>query len=245
MGERLQGKKALITGASSGIGKAIAFLFARQGADLCLVARNTKALADVASQCRYFGVVALDIGADITDQGQVEEMARKSIDSFKRIDILINNAGYGKYGPFMEVPIAEWDRMWMINVRGTVLVTRAIIPHMIGAKKGHVVNMSSIHGIITSGNASAYCATKFAVTGFSEALARELWKEGIKVSTICPGGVLTPFLGIPTNEKNQEFMEPEEVAKVVLDVVTAPGKALVMQVILMPKARPFVQQEIK
>jgi 3-oxoacyl-[acyl-carrier protein] reductase len=172
-------------------------------------------------------------------------MARESIASFKRIDILINNAGYGKYGPFTSIPIDEWDRMWRVNVRGTVLVTKAILPSMIAAKGGHIVNISSIHGIHTSANASAYCATKFAVTGLTEALAKELWKDGIKVSAVCPGGVLTPFLGVPPEEKNQEFLEPEEVAQVVLDVVMAPGKALVMKVVVAPRTRPFVIQEIK
>lgn len=127
----------------------------------------------------------------------------------------------------------------MSPLSGTVLVTRAVVPSMIVAKNGHIVNISSIHGIHTSGNASAYCATKFAVTGLSESLAKELWGEGITVSTVCPGGVLTSFPGIPPRQKNQEFVEPEEVAVVVLDVVTAPGKALTMQVIVVAKTRPF------
>jgi 3-oxoacyl-[acyl-carrier protein] reductase len=134
--------------------------------------------------------------------------------------------------------------MWMINVRGLVLVIQAIIPHMIARQMGHIVNISSIHGIHTSANASAYCATKFAVTGLSEALSKELWKDGIKVSAVCPGGVLTPFLGIAPEQKNQEYLEPEEVARVVLDVVTAPGKALIMKVVIAPKTRPFIVQEI-
>jgi len=242
---QLEGKKVLITGANSGIGEATALLFAKEGADLCLVARRAEELSKVATQCRAFGVVALHIATDISDKKQVERMTKESIRVFKNIDILINNAGYGRYGPFTTTPIEEWDRMWRVNVRGTVLVTQAIIPSMIAMKNGHIVNISSIHGIHTSANASAYCATKFAITGLTEALAKELWKDGIKVSAICPGGVLTPFLGIPPKEKNQEFLEPEEIAKVVLDVVTAPGKALIMKVVIAPKTRPFVVQEIK
>lgn len=245
MNKQLEGKRVLITGASSGIGKAIALLFAKEGAELSLVGRRSEELAKVANQCKSFGVKALDIKADITDKEQVERMARETITILKGIDILINNAGYGKYGPFTSIPIEEWDRMWSVNVRGTVLVIQAIIPSMIAAQKGHIVNISSIHGIHTSANASAYCATKFAVTGLTEALSKELWKDGIKVSTICPGGVLTPFSGIPAEEKNQEFLEPEEVARVVLDVVTAPGKALVTKVVITPKTRPFIVQEIK
>jgi len=245
MTSKLKGKKVLITGASSGIGKAIALLFAQEGADLCLVARRREELSQVANTCRGNGVNALEVIADITDQRQVEKIARECISAFNKIHILINNAGYGKYGPFTATPIEEWDRMWMVNVRGTVLVTQAIVPSMIDCKNGHIVNISSMHGIYTSGNASAYCATKYAITGFSEALSKELWKEGIKVSNICPGGVLTPFLGIQPEEKNQEFLEPEEVAMVVLDVITAPGKALIMQVVVAPKNRPFVVQEVK
>jgi 3-oxoacyl-[acyl-carrier protein] reductase len=245
LSKQLEGKKVLITGANSGIGEAIALLFAKEGADLCLVARRAEELLRVATHCRALGVAALHITTDISDEKQVERMRKESIRAFKKIDILINNAGYGRYGPFTTTPIEEWDRMWRVNVRGTVLVTQAIIPSMIAMKNGHIVNISSIHGIHTSANASAYCATKFAITGLTEALAKELWKDGIKVSAICPGGVLTPFLGIPPKEKNQEFLEPEEIAKVVLDVVTAPGKALIMKVVIAPKTRPFVVQEIK
>jgi short-subunit dehydrogenase len=245
MNKQLYGKNVLITGASSGIGKAIALLFAKEGADLCLVARRGEELSKVAKQCRAFGVTVLNIPADITDELQVKRTAQESLASFKKIDILINNAGYGKYGPFATTPIDEWDRMWMVNVRGVVLVTQAILPSMIAAESGHIVNISSIHGIHTSANASAYCATKFAVTALTEVLAKELWKDGIKVSTVCPGGVLTPFLGVPPGEKNQEFLEPEEVAQVVLDVVTVSGKALIMKVVVAPKTRPFIIQEIK
>jgi 3-oxoacyl-[acyl-carrier protein] reductase len=245
MSKQLKGKKVLITGASSGIGKAIALLFAREGADLCLVARREKELSKIGKQCRAYGVKVLNLVTDITVKVQVERMTRESLAALKKIDILINNAGYGKYGPFTAVPIREWDKMWSVNVRGLVLVTQAIVPSMIEQKNGHIVNISSIQGTQTSPNASAYCATKYAVTGLTESLSKELWKDGIKVSAVCPGGVLTPFLGIPPEQKNQEFLEPEEVAKVVLDVVTAPGKTLIMKVIVAPKTRPFVIQEVK
>jgi len=245
MSKKLNGKTALVTGASSGIGKAIALLFAEEGADFCLVARSREALSEVANQCRDFGVEALDLVTDITDKAQVEQMARKGIDTLRKIDILVNNAGYSKHGPFIEIPIEEWDRMWMVNVRGTVLVTQVVIPSMVAAKNGHIVNISSTWGIHACGNASAYCATKFAVTGFSEALSKELWKDGIKVSAICPGAVLTSFSGKPLHELNQEFLEPEDVAQVVLDVVTAPGKALITQVTIRPRSIPFATQELK
>jgi 3-oxoacyl-[acyl-carrier protein] reductase len=244
MERQLEGKKVLITGASSGIGKAIAILFAKEGADLCVVARRAEELSKVAEQCRAVGVKVLDLNVDITKKTEVEKMAIESLSVFDQIDILINNAGYGRYGPFTTIPIEEWDKMWMINVRGLVLVIQAIIPHMIARQMGHIVNISSIHGIHTSANASAYCATKFAVTGLTEALSKELWKDGIKVSAVCPGGVLTPFLGIAPEQKNQEFLEPEEVARVVLDVVTAPGKALIIKLVIAPKTRPFIVQEI-
>ena len=244
MERQLEGKKVLITGASSGIGKAIAILFAKEGADLCLVARRAEELSKVAEQCRAVGVKVLDLNVDITEKTEVEKMALESLSVFDQIDILINNAGYGRYGPFTTIPIEEWDKMWMINVRGLVLVIQAIIPHMIARQMGHIVNISSIHGIHTSANASAYCATKFAVTGLTEALSKELWRDGIKVSVVCPGGVLTPFSGIAPEQKNQEYLEPEEVARVVLDVVTAPGKALIIKLVIAPKTRPFIVQEI-
>ena len=244
MAKSLQGKKALITGASSGIGRAIAFLFAQEGADLCLVSRRQKELSTIAEQCRSFGVKAAHVVADITQKAHVERMARESLSALDQINILINNAGYGKYGAFTELAIEEWDRMWRVNVRAMVLVTRAIVPSMAARRQGHIVNISSMLGIDAAANASAYCTTKFAVSGLTEALSKELWKDEIKVSLVCPGGVLTPFSGIPPEQKNQEFMEPEEVARVVLDVVTAPGKALVMKVVIAPRTRPFFVQEV-
>jgi 3-oxoacyl-[acyl-carrier protein] reductase len=238
MNKRLEKRKVLITGASSGIGEATALLFAKEGADLCLVSRRGKELANVAAQCRAFGVSAIEIAADISDEGQVKRMAQESITAFKTIDILINNAGYGSYGPFASTPIEEWDRMWMVNVRGTVLVTQAILPSMIVAKNGHNINISSQNGLYASANASAYCATKFAITGLTEALSKELWKDGIKVSLVCPGGVLTPFRGVPRAQKNQDFLEPEEVAEVILYVAMAPGKSLITRVGVVPKTIP-------
>jgi uncharacterized protein len=244
MGKELDGKKVLVTGASSGIGKAIAILFAETGADIGLVARSSEALAEVAAVCQGFGVATLELATDITVEDQVKAMASKIEDSFSKIDVLVNNAGYGKYAPFADTPITEWDRMWAVNVRGTILVTQAVLPSMIDNQMGHIVNISSIHGIHTAANATAYCATKHALNGFSEALAKELWQDGIKVSTINPGGVLTPFLGIPPEKKNQEFLEPEDVAGVVLDVVCASHKTLVMHTVVAPRTRPFVVQEI-
>lgn len=245
MSKQLEGKKILITGASGGIGTATALLFAQEGADLCLVDKQEKELSELARRCKALGVKALNITTDITDKGQVEGMARESLAAFKKIDILINGAGYGKYGPFTDISIEEWDKMWMVNVRGMVLVMQSIVPSMISSKSGHIVNIASQHGLRTSANASAYCASKFAVTGLTDALSVELWKYGIKVSLICPGGVLTPFLGIPPEKKPKEFLEPEELAKVLLDVVTAPGKALIKQVFVMPKDRPFTVLEVK
>jgi short-subunit dehydrogenase len=245
VGKQLGGKRALITGASSGIGKEIALLFAREGADVCLAARRAVELSEVASQCRAFGVKAIDITTDITDEMQVKRMAQESLAAFGKIDILINNAGYAKYGLFSSISIEEWDRMWRVNVRGAVLVTQAILPGMVAAHQGHIVNISSVHGIHPVAHGSAYCATKYALTGLTEALSKELWKDGIKVSVVCPGGVLTSFRGVPPEQKDQELLEPEEVAQVVLDVVTAPGKALIVKVVVAAKGRPFIVQEAK
>jgi 3-oxoacyl-[acyl-carrier protein] reductase len=244
MKKQLKEKIVLVTGASSGIGKAIAMEFAKEGANLCLIARRKEELSRVAKQCLSYGGIVLDIPTDVTDEFQVKKMINECIASFKRVDILINNAGYGRYGPFLKIPIEEWDRMWKVNVRGMVLVTQEVLPYMVTSNSGHIINISSIHGIHTSANASAYCATKFAVTGLTEALSKELWKQGIKVSLVCPGGVLTHFLGTPPEEKNQEFLEPEEVAKLILNIVTAPEKTLIQRVIITPKTRPFVIQEI-
>jgi 3-oxoacyl-[acyl-carrier protein] reductase len=244
MTKQLEGQTVVVTGASSGIGKATANMLAKQGAYLALVGRQEEELSKVSAQCVGHGVKVLPLLADITEKEQVEKIIRESILAFGKIDILVNNAGYGKYGSFTKMPIEEWDRMWLVNVRGTVLVTQAVVPFMISAKGGHIINISSIHGIDTSANASAYCATKFAVTGLTRALSKELYNHGIKVSMVCPGGVLTPFLGIKPEEKNQDFMEPEEVGKVVIDVINASGKALIQEVVVVPRNKPYTPLEI-
>jgi len=244
MGKKLQGKTALITGASGGMGTATAQLFAREGADLCLIDIREKELSDLVHQCKAQGIKAFAVAGDLTDKMEVERMAKECLSAFGNIDILINAAGYGKYGPFPEIPIEEWDRMWAINVRGMVLVMQALVPSMIASKSGHIVNIASQHGLRTSANASAYCATKFAVTGLTDALSIELWKYGIKVSLVCPGGVLTSFMGVPPEQKPQTFLEAEELAEVLLDIVTAPGKAFIKQVFLVPKDRPFTVLEV-
>ncbi len=226
------------------MGTATALLFAKEGADLCLVDIREKELSEVVRQCKGYGVKALAIPTDITEKTQVERMTRESLAAFNKIDILINAAGYGIYGPFPEVSIEEWDKMWLVNVRGMVLVMQAIVPSMISSKNGHIVNIASQHGLRTSANASAYCASKFAVTGLSDALSIELWKYGIKVSLVCPGGVLTSFMGISPDQKPQTFLEAEELAEVLLDIVTAPGKAFIKQVFLVPKDRPFTVLEV-
>lgn len=124
-----------------------------------------------------------------------------------------------------------------------VLLTQKIVPYMVAEKNGHIVNISSLHGIHGVANGTAYCATKFALMGFTEALSYELYKDGVKVSVVCPGGVLTQFTGVPPEQKNQEFLEPEEIAQVVLDVVSTTGKALVQKISVSPKTIPFVAHE--
>jgi 3-oxoacyl-[acyl-carrier protein] reductase len=244
MNKELNGTKVLITGAASGIGRATAVLFSSQGAIVCLVDRRTEELSKVVDICKVQNDKAFGISTDITSELQVNRMLQECLDRMGSIDVLINSAGYGKYGPFIETSLEEWDKLWNVNVRGTVIMMKAVVPSMISKKRGHIVNISSQHGLRTSANATAYCASKFAVTGLTDSLSTELHKYGIKVSLVCPGGVLTPFLDTPPEQKPQTFMDPEEIAFVLLSVVTTPGKALIKQVFVVPRDRPHTPLEI-
>lgn len=187
-------KVALITGASSGIGESIALALAAEGADLELVARDRERLEHVRDLCVAKGAkVHLHI-ADVSDEAQMNKMADDVHARHSAIDVLVNNAGVVMGGFTWEVETDDWKRLHEINVMGVVHGIRAFVPKMLEARKGgHVVNISSVSGMVGTRGMGTYSASKFAVVGLSESLRMELNRHKIGVSVVCPGYVKTPI----------------------------------------------------
>jgi uncharacterized protein len=188
-----KGQVVFITGASSGIGKQLAVDFAARGAIVVGCGRSIARLKETLKEVRRNSPASTMIGCDVSDAEQVRSMVAKVLADYSKIDILINNAGVGMRKPFVESELETIEEIIRINFLGAVYCTHAVLPSMIVRKKGHVVNISSGAGKIATLNMSAYCASKFALNGWSETLYHELKPLGIKVSVVCPGPVQTEF----------------------------------------------------
>lgn len=189
----LKDRVALITGAARGIGKGIALKFAQEGARVLLVGRKLPGLEDVAREIREAGGQADCLVADVAREDQVADMARQAIELCGRVDILVNNAGISKEMPFLEMPIEVFDEIMTTNMRSVMLVTRAILPHMLEQKYGRIINIGSGAALRGLPGSAAYSASKAAVVCFTQALGDEIRKieRNVRINAICPGPVDT------------------------------------------------------
>lgn len=217
---KLQGKVAIITGASAGIGKASAFALAQEGAHLVLTARRQQRLQELEAAVRQAGGKAISVVGDATEEAVAQHCVATAIDTFGALDMLINNVGVGNYKNLVDTSANDYDVMMNTNVRSSFLFTRHAVPHMIKRGAGTILFISSMAGIYGFGGEAVYCATKFAQVGFAQALDKELRPHGIKVGVICPGGVKTEFaLGKGRTAQSvaeSGMLEPEDVAGAVL-----------------------------
>jgi meso-butanediol dehydrogenase / (S,S)-butanediol dehydrogenase / diacetyl reductase len=184
----LAGKVALVTGAGSGIGRGIASVLGREGAELVLTDLDRGAAERAAAE---LGGRALR--HDVTSADQCRAVVASTLDELGRIDVLVNNAGVSRSVPFTELDEAEWDRVLDVNAKGVFLTTRAVAPHMIERRSGSIISISSMVGKEGIPFFTHYCASKFAVIGFTQALAKELAPHGVRVNAVCPGVVRTPL----------------------------------------------------
>jgi short-subunit dehydrogenase len=216
---RWAGSVALVTGASRGIGRAVALAAAARGARVGLVARSRDELEAVLAACGGQGAVA---AADVGDRAQVEAAVREIEVALGPVDILVANAGIGAYGGIEATDVETIERLVRINYLGTVYAMKAALPGMLARRRGHIVAVASIAGRMGAPFEAAYSATKFAVVGLCEAAAIELAPRGVRVSIVNPGPVATDFFearGHPYARRSPRPIRPERVARAVIDAV--------------------------
>ena len=220
MAGKLNGKVAIITGASAGIGEASAKALAAEGAELVVTARREERLKKLVNELNALGTKSVYIAGDACEEETAKKTIQAAIDNFGRIDILLNNAGMGIYKDLVDTSLEEYDTMMDTNMRSGFLFTRYAVPHMIKQGEGTVLMLSSMAGVYGFPGEAVYCATKFAQVGFAQALDKELRTKGIKVGVICPGGVKTEFaIGTGRTEEgvaNSNMLEATDVAGAVL-----------------------------
>ncbi|MGB0036574.1 MAG: SDR family NAD(P)-dependent oxidoreductase [Candidatus Acidiferrales bacterium] len=233
----LEGKIALITGASRGIGLAIAKKLGRMGARLSICARDEKRLESAAGELRAEGASVLAGPADVTRPGEIVSLVQKTEKSLGPIEILVNNAGVGYFGPTHEASEANWDDVLDTNLKSVFLLTKAVAPGMIQRRSGHIVNIVSLAGKNAFANGGIYCASKWGLLGLTQCMAEDLRAYGIRVSAVCPGTVETDF-SPHAGKDPRKMLQPEDVAHVVEMLVTQAPQSFISEVLLRPTLKP-------
>jgi hypothetical protein len=237
MANTLHGKVILITGASSGFGEDAARLFAKEGCKVVLAARRLEKLQQMAADIQSEGGEAIAIPVDVNQSAEIEVMVQTVLDLYERIDILFNNAGFGAVDWFEELdPERHIKTLVSVNLTGTMLVTRAVLPDMLERGSGHIINMASVAGLIASPLITTYSASKYGVRAFTDSLRREVAPLGIKVSGIYPGPAETEFGTHLKKNRTREAlnrlvdlrMTSSYVAHRVVDVAKHPRRSLVI-----------------
>ncbi len=235
----LTGKTALITGAGSGIGREVARELARRGVSVALAGRTEDTLTETAAQIGYEGGDAVVIPCDVTDPASVENLIAETTRAFDGLDILVNSAGVGLIKPLDTTTASEMDRLFDTNVKGLMLVTQAALrPMVAGGKGGHIINIAGILGKAPMANASLYCASKYAVTGFSKALQLEVSrKHNVKVSLMYLGGVDSPFWDdIDMKVQRDKMLSIADAAGAIITVLTQPANLVLGEFTLQPES---------
>ena len=225
-------KIILITGASSGIGKQTAIEFAKKGANLILVARRKEKLELVAKELEKFKISVLVCPCDVSDKDQVKEMSKIVLEKFDSIDILVNNAGFAIYGSVSDLSIDEIESQMETNYLGMVYCIKNFLPSMLEKKSGHIVNVASVAASFGLPGIASYCASKFAMLGFSEGLKHELKNSGIGITVVSPIMVKTNFFDHPSFEKMPKYsptsLSSKSVANAILKASNSPRLEIIV-----------------
>ena len=193
MRRRLEGKVAIITGAASGIGRATALLFSEEGAKVVVCDVDAERGVKVRDEIVERGGDAIFVRADVTKAEDVRRLVKETVKKYGRIDVLVNNAGIASIGTVLDVPEEEWDRVLAVNLKGPFLCSKYVVPEMIKAGGGVIVNVASVLGLVGSRGEAAYCASKGGLVALTRAMALDFAEHNIRVNCVCPGSVETPM----------------------------------------------------
>lgn len=238
---RVRGVGALVTGATSGLGRAVAIRLAQAGADVALVGRSEGGLADTAAQVESHGVRALSLKWDLASTKGLDKIVERTASELGSLAVLVNAAATDAPGSAEALAIEDWERVLAVNLTAPFVLARAAMPHMRAAGGGLIVNISSVAGRRGWAEASAYCSTKFALTGLTQALAAEGRADAIRVCVLYPGAMATnwgtfdPAQRTPTmNRHQEESLDPTVVADLIAWMATSPGQPVLNEVTITP-----------
>jgi 3-oxoacyl-[acyl-carrier protein] reductase len=227
----LSGQVAVVTGGGRGIGRAIALALAKCKASVFITSRTLSEIESVSSEIKGANGKVLFEKCDIADEGQINQMFDKVMDNFGRLDIMINNAAIGRYGPFQNFTTSDLDDLIAVNMRGTFICCREALQRMIPQRSGYIINISSVVGFKGYENQSAYTATKHAVVGMTKTLALEAQKFNIRASVIHPGGVDTDLASEARPDLDRSvLMQPEDIAQTVLFLLSLSNRAAIDEI---------------
>lgn len=232
----LKQQSCIVTGATEGIGRAIAHTLGQEGAKLSICARTATRVDELVTDLRHQGITAFGQACDVSNEAQVAAFVSAAEEANGPTTILVNNAGLAHFGPVDEMSIRDFDETMAVNVRGVFLTTRAVLPTMKRQGGGAIVNIASLAGRNAVPGAAAYAASKHAVLGFAKSAFAEVRKYGIRIATICPGSVVTPFFEKSGSEiaNPERKLQPQDVADAVLSVLRLPERALLSELDLRP-----------
>lgn len=247
LSQNIKGKVVVITGASSGLGEATARLLSSEGATVVLAARRADRIEALANELKSQGGEALAVTTDVTDRQQVKALVDKAVETYGRIDVMLNNAGLMPLAPLEKLKTDEWDQMIDVNIKGVLNGIAAALPYMKEQKSGHFINVSSVYGHKVGPDATVYCATKHAVRALSEGLRQEVKPYNIRTTIISPGAVATELLDHISEKEIQEqtkdfvskiAVPAETFARMVAFAINEPENVDLNEILFRPTAQP-------
>jgi len=233
----LAGKVSLVTGASRGIGLAVAVRLAQLGSDVAICARNPERLAEAEDELERQGVRVLTSAADVRRASEVQAFVEAAEHTLGEIDIAVNNAGVGIFVSGHQATEEQWNTVLDTNLKSVFLVSRAVAPSMIRRKSGHIINIGSMAGKSAFAGGAIYSASKWGLLGFSQSLAEDLRGYGVRVSVVAPGSVATEF-SPHAGKDTSKMLQPEDVAHAVEAVVTQAPQSFISEILLRPAQKP-------
>jgi NADP-dependent 3-hydroxy acid dehydrogenase YdfG len=249
MSKNIEGKVAVITGASSGLGESTARHLAKLGATVVLGARRKDRLDAIVKNIQADGAKALAVSVDVTNRAQVEALVQKAIETYGKIDVLVNNAGIMPIAPLSLLKVDEWDRMIDLNIKGVLYGIAAALPHMKKQKSGHIINTASVFGIkVFAPGGTVYCATKAAVRSLTEGLRMEVHGDGIRTTIISPGAVDSELKGSSSDEASSKMVNElykalaipaESIARAIAYAIEQSADVDINEIVVRPTAQDF------